>query len=266
MTSYVTSADGTRIAFDRLGECLPVVIVSGLFCVRQTTHALAEKLARGFSVINYDRRGRGDSGDTLPYAVEREIEDLGALIEAAGGSAFVYGHSSGAGLALNAAAAGLPITRLVLHEPPYGPADEKSMRTARDLAERIRVALEEDRPAEAIKLFLADSSMPPEIIEGMSADPGMRAVAPTMPYDFAIMGDASGSTIPEDLVRSIEIPTLVMAGGASEDFFRNTASRLVEILPNGQHVVLDGKDHSAPADAVAPVVADFFATSSMDAR
>ena len=115
MTSYVTSADGTRIAFDRLGEGPPVVIVSGLFCVRQTTQALAEELAQVFSVINYDRRGRGDSSDTPPYAVEREIEDLGALIEAAGGSAFVYGHSSGAGLALNAAAAGLPITRLVLH-------------------------------------------------------------------------------------------------------------------------------------------------------
>jgi pimeloyl-ACP methyl ester carboxylesterase len=241
------------------------VIVSGLFCVRQTTQALAEQLAEHFSVINYDRRGRGDSGDLPPYAVEREIDDLAALIEAAGGWAFVYGHSSGAGLALNAAAAALPITRLVLHEPPYGPADEKSMQTARDMAEAIRSAVEEDRRDDAIRLFFADSGMPPEMIEGMSTDPAMQAVAPTMPYDFAIMGDSSGATLPEDLVRRIGIPTLVIAGEASEEFFRKTSERIVAILPNGKHVVLEGQDHAAPAAAVAPVVAEFLGTSSLDA-
>jgi len=146
MTSYVTSADGTQIAFDRFGQGSPVVVVSGIFCDRQTTQELAEQLAQQFSVINYDRRGRGDSGDTAPYAVEREVEDLGALIAEAGGTASVYGHSSGAGLALNAAASGLPITRLVLHEPPYAPTMKKasglrgsSLRTSGQPSRRIAV-------------------------------------------------------------------------------------------------------------------------------
>ena len=263
MTSYVTSKDGTRIAFDRLGEGAPVVVVSGMFCARQTTQALAEQLAQRFSVINYDRRGRGESGDTAPYAVEREVEDLGALIAGAGGSASVYGHSSGGGLALNAVAGGLPITQLVLHEPPYGPDDEASKKAARELAEKVRAALAEDRPADAIKLFLAASGMPPAMAEGMSADPNMQAIAPTMPYDFEVMGDASrGGTIPEDLVRVIDIPTLVIAGGTSPDFFRNTAARIAEILPNGSHTVLEGQDHGAPADVVAPKVAEFLTGSS----
>ena len=128
MTDFAVSNDGTRIAFDRLGEGPPVVLSSGIFCTRTTTQALAEELAQRFSVINYDRRGRGESTDTAPYAVEREIEDLGALIAEAGGAASVYGHSSGAGLALNGAAAGLPIERLILHEPPYGPDDGERRR------------------------------------------------------------------------------------------------------------------------------------------
>ena len=137
MTSYVTSIDGTQIAFDRIGHGPPVVVVSGIFCDRQRTQSLAEQLAGQLSVINYDRRGRGESGDTAPYAVEREVEDLRALITEAGGAASVYGHSSGAGLALHAAAGGLPITRLVLHEPPYRPDDEESTRSACSLAESV---------------------------------------------------------------------------------------------------------------------------------
>lgn len=259
MTSYVTSADGTKIAFDRLGQGPPVVVVSGMFCDRQTTQELAEQLAHQFSVINYDRRGRGESGDTAPYGVEREVEDLSALIAAAGRTASVYGHSSGAGLALHAAASGLPITRLVLHEPPYGADDDESQRRALELAESVRAALAEDRRADAIKLFMADSGMPPEMIERMSSDPKMHAVAPTMPYDFEVMGDVSrGGTIPDDLVRAIRIPTLVIAGGTSPDFFRATATRIAEMLPHGMHTVLEGHDHGAPADVVAPVVAEFF--------
>jgi pimeloyl-ACP methyl ester carboxylesterase len=263
MTSYATSADGTTIAFDRLGQGPPVVVASGMFCDRGTTQGLAEQLARRFSVINYDRRGRGESGDTAPYAVQREVEDLGALIAEVGGTAAVYGHSSGAGLALNAAASGLPITRLVLHEPPYGSDDEASKRDSRELGEQLRVAIAEDRRADAIELFFTASGMPPEMVEGMSGDPRMRAVAPTIPYDLEVMGDISrGGTIPEDLVRAISMPTLVIAGGASPDFFRDAATRIAEILPNGAYTVLDGQDHGAPADVVAPVVTEFISTGS----
>ncbi len=262
MTSYATSVDGTRIAFDQLGQGQPIIVVSGLFCHRPRTRELAEQLARQFSVINYDRRGRGESGDTVPYAVEREVEDLAALIAVAGGRAAVYGHSSGAGVALHAAARGLPITQLVLHEPPYGADDEESRRSARELAEGVRAAIAEDRRGDAIELFLTAAGMPPEMVDELSRDPEMRAVAPTMPYDFEVMGDFTGGTIPDDLVRAIHVPTLVIAGGASPDFFRDTATRLAELLPNGNLTVLEGQDHGAPADVVAPVVAEFFSVVS----
>jgi pimeloyl-ACP methyl ester carboxylesterase len=265
MPSFVTSSDGTRIAFDRLGQGQPVVVVGGMFNDRQTTHELAQRLSRRFTVINYDRRGRGESGDTAPYAVEREVEDLGALIAEAGGTVSVYGHSSGAGLALNAAAGGVPITRLVLHEPPFGGDDEESRRAARELAESVRVAIAEDRRADAITAFLTASGIPPEMAAGAAADPRMLALAPTMPYDFEIMGDSQGGTIPQDLVRAIDVPTLVIAGGASPAFFRDTATRIAELLPNGSLTVLEGQDHGAPAEVVAPVVEAFLGVLSPEA-
>jgi pimeloyl-ACP methyl ester carboxylesterase len=257
MTSFVSSMDGTRIAFDRLGSGSPLVVVGGMFNSRQTTRELAERLAQRFTVINYDRRGRSESGDTAPYAVEREVEDLDALVTEVGGAASVYGHSSGAGLALNAAAGRVPITRLVLHEPPYSTDDEESQRDAVTLAETVRAAIEEDRRADAITTFLRASGMPQEMAEGMAHDPHMLAVAPTMPYDLQVMGDAHGGTIPEDLVRAVDIPTLVIAGGASPDFFRDVATRIAELLPNGTLTVLEGQDHGAPAEVVAPVVTRF---------
>lgn len=263
MTNYVTSGDGTQIAFDRFGEGPAVIVVGGMFCDRQTTRPLAEHLAQQFNVINYDRRGRGESGNTAPYAAAREVDDIGALIAAAGGTASVYGHSSGAGLALNAAAGGLPIARLVLHEPPYGPDEEDSKRSARELAENIRALLAEDRRADAIRQFFAAYGLPPEMVEGMSSDPRMLALAPTMSHDFEVMGEITrGGAIPEHLVRAINIPTLVITGGASPDFFLKTAARIAEILPNGKHTVLKGQDHEAPADIVGPLVAEFFAGRS----
>jgi pimeloyl-ACP methyl ester carboxylesterase len=258
-TNFVISLDGTRIAFDQLGQGLPVIVVSGMFCTRQTTQPLAELLAQWFRVVNYDRRGRGDSDDTAPYDVEREVGDLAALIAEVGGAASVYGHSSGAGLAIHAAARGLPITRLVLHEPPYGPDDEESKREARALADNVRAALAADRQADAIRLFFNASGMPAEIVEEMSRDPKMRAVASTMSYDFEVMGDSSrGGTIPEDLVRAISVPTLVIAGDTSPRFFRDTAVRITKLLANSRYVVLKGQDHGAEAAAVASVVAEFF--------
>jgi pimeloyl-ACP methyl ester carboxylesterase len=267
MTSYATSADGTRIAFDRLGQGPPLILVAGIFCARGRMQPLAEELAPHFTIINYDRRGRGESGNTPPYAVEREIEDIAALIGELGGAASVYGHSSGAALALNAAASGLPITRLILHEPPYGGDDEESRRSARELADGVRNALVEDRPADAIKLFLTAVGLPPQMVEGASKDPNMHALAATMLHDHHIMGDFTrDGTIPEDLVRSIRIPTLVIAGGASPEFFREAATRIVELLPNGTSALLEGQDHGAQPDVVAPVVAEFLGALSPATR
>lgn len=255
---YVTSADGTRLAVDRFGDGPPLVVIGGILCDRRRTRPLAVALARHCSVINVDRRGRGDSWDTAPYAIGREIEDLAAAIELAGGRAALYGHSSGAGLALNAAAMGLPISHLVLHEPPYGADDEPSMRGARQLAQSVIDALDAHRPADAISGFMTAAGVPPEMVEGMLSDPAILAMAPTMRYDIEVMGELGrGGTLPEDLVRAIKVPTLVIAGGESPDFFRDTASRIANLLPGATYVVLEGQDHGAPPEVVAPVVASF---------
>ena len=152
----------------------------------------------------------------------------------------------------------MPITALVLHEPPYGADDEKEKEKARRLADDIRTAVAEDRRAEAVKLFLTASGMPPEMADTTARDPGMQAVATTMPYDFDVMGHTTrGGVIPEDLVSAVGIPTLVLAGTASPDFLRDAATRITNLLPHAEYTLLEGQDHGAPADVVAPVVAEF---------
>src|SRR5215207_10589528 len=167
----IKSKDGTAIAFERLGNGQPVIVVGGATCDRAMTRPLAEQLAQHFTVINYDRRGRGDSGDTAPYAVEHEIEDLGALIAEAGGTASVYGHSSGAGLVLHAAAHGLPIAKLVLHEPPYVPDGDDERRISREYAENLKTILAEGRRGDAVELFMTTVGMPQEMVGQMRYDP-----------------------------------------------------------------------------------------------
>src|SRR5215207_6228387 len=216
----IKSEDGTAIAFDRLGDGQPVIVVGGATCDRAMTRPLAKQMARHFTVFTYDRRG--DSGDTAPYAVEREIEDIAALIDEAGGSAFVYGHSSGAGLALHAAAHGLPIARLVLHEPPFVPDSEEERRISREYAEQLEIILADDRRGDAVELFMTTVGMPQEMVEGMRHDPtwaGLEEIAPTLAYDSEVMGDISrGGTIPADLLCAVTIPALVLCGGASHDW------------------------------------------------
>jgi pimeloyl-ACP methyl ester carboxylesterase len=263
-TLRATSSDGTQLAVDVVGGGPAVVLVGGMFCHRPAAADLAAALAPSCTAVSYDRRGRGDSGGAGvlagPDALERELEDLAAVldrIEELAGPVTVYGHSSGAGLVLHAAAAGLPVQRLVLHEPPWGGDDPDDRASARALAAEVGEALAERRPGDAIARFLGDAGLPPEVIGAMASDPAMLAVAPTMGFDLAIMGDAEGGSIPVDAVRSVTVPTLVVAGGASPAFFRTTAERLVQLLPQAELVVLEGHDHGAPADAVAPVVAGF---------
>lgn len=261
MVDHVTSADGIPIALEVLGTGPPLVLVAGIFCTRATLRPLAEALAEGFHVAVYDRRGRGDSGGAGPVpddAVAREIADLAAVIGALGDGAAVYGHSSGAGVALHAAAAGAPVTRLVVHEPPWGGDDTASTDEVRRMAADVVAALADGRPGDAIGRFMADMGLPDEVLAGITADPAMVAVAPTMPYDLMAMGDLdAGGAVPEDLVRSVAVPTLVVAGGASPAFFRTTAERLATLLPHAELAVLDGADHGAEAGVVAPVVARF---------
>lgn len=257
MPSLTTSPDGTQIAYDQWGSGDPIIVISGMLSDRQASAALAEELATDVRVITYDRRGRGESGNQPPYDVDREVEDLASLIHDIGGSSAVYGHSSGAALALRAAAADLPITRLVLHEPPYGHDDDASTSAARQLAQAVSAQLEAGRPAAAIDTFLSEAGAPSEMREAMSSDPSMVALAPTMVHDFAVVGDLHGGTIPEELAERITIPTLVLAGAESPEFFLATAERLSTLIPGARHRLLDGVDHGAPAHVVAPAIAEF---------
>jgi pimeloyl-ACP methyl ester carboxylesterase len=258
----VTSADGTPIAFERFGDGQPVILVCGATCDRALMRPTAEELAKHFAVFNYDRRGRGDSGDTVPYAVEREIEDLGALIAEAGGTASVYAHSSGAGLALHAAAHGLSIPKLVLHEPPYGPDGEEERRIAREYAENLGVILAEGRRGDAVELFFTTMGMPQEMVEGIRQTPRwaeLEAMAPTLAYDSEIMGDGTGGTVPTDLVGRVTTECLVLVGGASPDWMIDVGKQVADALPNGRHRVLQGQEHVVPSEVLVPVLKEFFA-------
>jgi pimeloyl-ACP methyl ester carboxylesterase len=270
---HVPSADGTPIASEVRGAGPPVVLVAGMFCTRATLLPLAEALAaQGHAATVYDRRGRGASGGSVPLdappdvLAAREVDDLVAVVEAVGADGgaeadgrpvAVYGHSSGAGVALRAAAAGAPIGRLVLHEPPWGGDTPDEVASARSLTADVTAALVAGRPGDAIRRFLADAGMPDEVLDGMASDPAMLAVAATMPADLAVMGDHDGGTVPADLLGAVAQPTLVVAGGASPDFFRTTAERVAALLPHGSLAILDDADHGAPAGVVAPVVGPF---------
>ncbi len=254
----VISKDVTSIAFDELGEGLPVILVSGGSVDRSSNAPLAAILAQDFKVFNYDRRGRGPSGDTAPYAVEREIEDIAAVLKAAGGSAFLYGTSSGAALALDAAASGLNITKLALWEPPYI-VDDSRPRPPADTASVYARLVAEGRRGEAVEYFMSKVvGLPPEFAAFARTQPwwaSQEALAHTLVYDATIMGDYS---LPKERAASVTLPTLVLAGGASWDWIQNTAQTLANLLTNGQYRVLEGQEHNVAPEVMAPALKEFF--------
>lgn len=260
MADHVRSTDGTTIAYDTVGEGPPVVLLGGMLQDRRSMAPLAHALAGRLTVVCPDRRGRGESGDARPASAQREVEDVAAVVEAVGGRAALYGHSSGAALALRAAAAGVPLTCLVLHEPPFDD-DAASVAAARERAAAMLSALDAEWPADALRLFLAGLGLPPQGVEAGVADPALLALAPSMAYDLAAMDEiAAGGAVPAALARAVPAPTLVLTGSASPEFFRRTAERLLALVPDAEAAVLDGQDHGAPPDAVAAVVADFVAS------
>jgi pimeloyl-ACP methyl ester carboxylesterase len=259
----VSSPDGTTIAYDRLGDGPPVVLVCGAMCDRALMRQTAEELAKHFTVFNYDRRGRSGSADTRPYAIEREIEDIGALVAEAGGTASLYGHSSGAGLVLHAAAAGLPIARIALHDPPYAlDGDEEARRSAREYSETLKATLSEGRRGDAVELFMTLVGMPQEMIEGMRHTPRwaeLEALAPTLAYDSEVMGDTSrDGTIPVEKASRVTVPALVLTGGADYPWMIEVGRRLADAMPDGRHRVLEGQEHTVPPEVLAPVLEGFF--------
>jgi pimeloyl-ACP methyl ester carboxylesterase len=253
----VTSKDGTTIAFDRSGQGPPVVLVCGGSVDRMSNLGLAQHLATDFTVYNYDRRGRGDSGDTPPYAIEREIEDIQAVIGAAGGEACVWGSSSGAVLALFAAESGVPMTRLALWEPPFIP--EGVPRPPEDQVEQYERMVAENRRGDAVEYFMSKVvGMPPEFVAGARTQPfwaATEALAHTLAYDARIMGDYR---IPVERAAAVKVPTLVIAGGADMPWMRVTAQALADALPDGQARFLEGQGHDVDPAVLAPVLNGFF--------
>jgi pimeloyl-ACP methyl ester carboxylesterase len=251
------SGDGTRIAFDRVGDGPPVVLVDGALSHRTLgpMARLVDPLAASATVFRYDRRGRGQSGDTAPYAVAREVEDLAAVIDAAGGAAAVFGLSSGAALALEAAATGLPITRLALYEPPYSVEPDEDPAYLARLHELIAAG----RRGDAVEWFLSNAGVPPEALAAMRTQPewpAFEAVAPTLAYDHAVLGDGA---VPRERAARITVPTLVANGAESPDFFARAAEAAAAAIPGAEHRVLEGQAWGrADLAALAPMLTAFF--------
>jgi pimeloyl-ACP methyl ester carboxylesterase len=254
---HVVSADGTRIAYERSGTGTPLILIGGALCDRSTTRPLAQALEPDFTVVSYDRRGRGDSGNTSPYAVAREVDDLAALITALGGTAAVYGHSSGAGLLVEAAAAGLPITKVVLHEPPYSPDDAESQRQSDESAVVVERLIAEGENLNAVTEFLQMTGMPKDAAKEWAASNGLAQLAPTILHDFAVMDSAPGGVVPVDKLAHVEQPALALCGSASPPFMVDAARLAAKSLPNAQYVELEGHHHVVPPEVLAPVLKDF---------
>jgi len=254
----VISSDGTAITFDRVGAGPAVILIGGGPTDRSINTPVAELLASGFTVYNYDRRGRGDSGDTSPYAVMREFEDLEALIDEVGGSTYVYGTSGGGILALAAAAHGLAITKLAVWETPYIVDDSRPAVPA-DYRDQLIELLTEDRRGDMLELFFIKGvNLPAEFVAPMRQSPlwpAMEKVAHTLVYDATITGDFS---LPADQLAAVTMPTLVIDGG-STSWISNAAEAVAASLPNAQRRTLHGQPHNVDPAAIAPVLADFFA-------
>ncbi|WP_345761090.1 alpha/beta fold hydrolase [Diaminobutyricibacter sp. McL0608] len=259
-TETVTSADGTPIAFERVGTGPAVVLVDGALCHRAfgPSRPLAAALRAHFTVFTYDRRGRGESGNTLPYSPRREIEDLRAVIAAAGDDAYVYGISSGAGIALEAAAAGVRMRKLATYEAPYVAARWKDP-TVDHLA-HMEALVAADKRGAAVSYFLVPMVGAPAFVPVMMrAMPKvwnqMKAVAPTLPYDLQVMGSF---TAPVERFAAITVPTLVMVGGKAAQPMRDAQDAVAAAIPGSQFAVLDGQTHQVSEKAIAPQLESFF--------
>ena len=263
MNTTTRSSDGTVIAYETRGYGPPLILVDGALCSRAMgpSAKLAEVLAGQFTVVRYDRRGRGESTDQPLYSPEAEVDDLAALIAAVGGEAYLCGFSSGAVLALDAAAAGLPITGLALYEPPFI-VDDSREPAAPDYTDRLNALLEQDGRADAVRLFMRHVGMPAPMVALMRFMPAwgkLKRVAHTLPYDAEIMGETqSGNPLPASRWPGTKIRTLVIVGGKSPEFFHNGTKQLADLLPNAEHRVLPGQTHMVKASALGPVLIDAF--------
>ncbi|ALG13071.1 alpha/beta fold hydrolase [Kibdelosporangium phytohabitans] len=247
------SADGTRIAHDHAGSGPSVVLIDAAGGYRDfnSLRPLADQLAdKGFTTYTYDRRGRGLSTDTAPYSVEREIEDLAAVIDVAGGQAAVYGWSSGALLAIRAAAAGLPITKLAVFEPPYGGSDTHDQ----ELVNQLKTLVAADNRGEPVDLFHRAIGVPDEIIAQMGpVKPLLEKIAHTYPYDWTIAG-----TTTTEHIKAVRVPALVLDSTATGKEMHDGVEEVARLIPQATHKRLDGEWHGLPDEVLAPELASFY--------
>ena len=259
----VHSKDGTVIAYDQLGEGPVVILVSGALQYRafdQGMKQLAELLSKHFTVINYDRRGRGDSTDTQPYALDREIEDVEALIDAAGRSASLYGISSGGALAMEAAIKLRDkVKKLAIYEVPYN-SDPVAIKAWNHYVNELRDLLAANRGGDAVALFMRYVGATDEQVEGVRQQPIwplFESVSPTLAYDhIAALGE--DASVPVERAARVPVPTLIITGGASFPFMQETAKTLIDAIPIAEHRILEGQTHDVSAEPLAPVLIEFF--------
>jgi pimeloyl-ACP methyl ester carboxylesterase len=262
MTATVTSADGTTIAYETIGTGPALILVDGAMCYRDfgPARSLAKALAADYTVYLYDRRGRGQSGNTLPWAATREIEDLAALLAAAGGTAYLFGCSSGAVLAADAANALDGFTKLALYEPPFIVDDTHAPREETFVPDTEAMIARDDRNG-ALKKFMSHVGMPALMLAIMPLTPPwkkLKAVAPTLPYDLRILGDTGrGTALDPGRWSGATIPAIVMDGGKSPQYMRNAAKALSETLPKAGYRTLPGQTHMVKAAAIAPAIKEF---------
>jgi pimeloyl-ACP methyl ester carboxylesterase len=263
------SRDGTQIAFDRIGQGPPVILVGGAFSWRRWKGfvELADLLSARCTVLNYDRRGRGDSGDTKPYALEREFEDLQAMISSAGGSASVWGLSSGGILVLEAARAGVAIEKIAAYEPPFI-VDSSDRLPPDDFVPHVGALVDRGRRSEAVKYFMARVMGIPSLIPSlMSLWPPMwsklKATAHALPYEAAIIDRyVRGRPVDDAYWAPVETPTLIVSGEKSPDKLRKGAVAIASALPIAEHRTLSGVSHNVKMSALAPVLIDFFTSGT----
>ena len=258
----VTSKDGTRIVYEKDGKGPAVILVTGAMGTRNNFTELAQLLASDFTVYNYDRRGRGDSTDTKPSSVEKEVEDIEALIDATGGSAYVSGISSGGALALEASLLLKDkVKKLAVYEIPYD-SSEAGIKAWHEYRTKLSEFIAADRRGDAVALFMKFVGVPDEMLEGMRQAPfwqGLEAVAPTLLYDAAALGE--DRTVPSGRAKNVTSQTLVLDGGESlklMPFMHVTALALAKAIPNAKQQTLGGQRHDVDMKVLAPVLIEFF--------
>jgi pimeloyl-ACP methyl ester carboxylesterase len=259
----VTSHDGTVIAYDKVGFGPPLILVLGALNRRSSGKKLMDLLAEHFTVVSYDRRGRGDSTNTLPYSTDKEVEDIEALINELGGDACVYGHSSGAILALLAAKKlSTKVTRLALYELPYN-QDPAAQNDAKAFQKELQQLLAEDKRGEAVTLFIKSVGVSDKQLEALKGLPmwkGLTAMAPTLAYDTIELMQQ----YPTVDAHTVGVKTLVMYGAASSAYMADTAKELSQALPHAKLRGLEEQTHDVKAEVLAPVLAKFFYTKPQD--